>query len=478
MRTRRSLAALFAVLGLCAASTAFAQTEPASWLLKYISYYVNVGSHSPNIQEPTLLRFYGWFPYDCGGVRDAQVVDQGHIRLKLRRISEICGDTTRAWSADFNLGYLPLGDHSLTVTRTFVDSAGTDSVTESASFSFPVVDLGSPPPPPPPPSPPRPDWVVPWVAYGYTMPAQPNASQPTSIVLHGLFPYDCGQIIASSDTGNVSFTMQPGPACNDTTRTWTQSFPIGMLAAGYYVAHITEHFISPDSNLVYQGDFGFQVWPDSTTPPPPPPPKPPDYPSVIVRCLSGWYTTAPPTTGAPTTLVLFGWFPYHCGQIISAGVTAPEQVQVTLRDNPNGCSDTTLTWFQSFDLGFLPAGHQEIGITLNVEGDPVDAVVERHGTIGLEVDGREVTASVPNPFVSDTRFVVNSAVAEEVDVGIYDLHGRRVATLFKGRIAPGAREFRWSGRRDDGTRAAIGIYFSRVAFSNRVVTRKLVMLPK
>jgi hypothetical protein len=96
----------------------------------------------------------------------------------------------------------------------------------------------------------------------------------------------------------------------------------------------------------------------------------------------------------------------------------------------------------------------------------------------LWVDDREVSASVPNPFISDTRFSVTLQRTEVIDVGIYDLHGRRLKTVFHGAAAPGAQEYRWDGTRENGSRAAIGIYFSRVAFSNRVVTRKLVMLPK
>jgi flagellar hook assembly protein FlgD len=52
-----------------------------------------------------------------------------------------------------------------------------------------------------------------------------------------------------------------------------------------------------------------------------------------------------------------------------------------------------------------------------------------------------------------------------------------VKTVYRGALA-GPQTFTWDGTRDGGARAAIGIYFSRVAFSNRVVTRKLVMLPR
>ena len=339
------------VTALVGPRVAAAQTEPPSWLLKYISYYVNEGSNPPNIGERTVLRFYGWYPYDCGGIRDQAVIDQGHLNLKLRKASEICGDTTRTWNAEFNLGFLPLGDHELTVTRTFVNEAGTDSIRESASFTFPVVDLGSPGPPPPPPGPPPlPNALVPGVTGWFTVPAQPTALEATTLILKGVFPYDCGEIVdASSDSGSVSFTMQPGPACSDTARTWTQAFALGQLHAGPHVIHVTRRLISPDSNAVAEGDVGFYVWVDYNTPPSGPPPAP-EFPSVLIRCLSGWQTTAPPTTHDPTTLMLWGWFPYHCGQIIDAGVPAPNQVSLTLRNNPNGCSDTTLTWFQSFTI--------------------------------------------------------------------------------------------------------------------------------
>jgi hypothetical protein len=310
------------------------------------------------------------------------------------------------------------------------------------------------------------------------VPSQPNALEPTTEVLHGLFPYDCGEIVdAVSDSAHISFTMRPGPACSDTTRTWTQAFALGLLSPGYHVVHVTRTLVWPESTSVAEGDLGFQVWTDPSTPPGPTP-GPPEFPSLLIRCLSSWSTTAPPTIHTPTTLVLRGWFPYYCGQIVAAGVTAPQQVALTLRNQPGGCTDTTATWFQAFDLGVLPGGQQPIGITLTVLGDPdTDVPQTRTATIALDVDDRDVTASVPNPFVAQTSFIVSGRAGERVDVGIYDVHGRRVKTLYRGTLAA-ARTFAWDGTREDGSRAAIGIYFSRVAFSNRVVTRKLVMLPK
>jgi hypothetical protein len=326
---------------------------------------------------------------------------------------------------------------------------------------------------------PMPGWLFPYLAGWYAVPAQPHALAPTTVVLHGAFPYDCGEIAEARvvDPGHIEFTMRPGPACTDTVRNWTQAFDLGVLPEGYHVVHVTRRFISADSNVVAEGDFGFRVWADPDTPPPPAPAGPPNFPSVYIRCLSGWYTLDPPTTQAPTTLVLWGWFPYLCGEVADAAVVSPDHVRLTLRPGP-ACDDTTATWSQAFDLGVLPAGAHPVRITLDVRDDPSLEVGVREATITLHVDDQVVSASVPNPFVTNTRFSVVTGEEGPVDVGIYDLHGRRVATLFRGTAPAGCREFVWNGRRDDGSRAAIGIYFSRVAFSNRVVTRKLVMLPR
>lgn len=476
---------LLACLGLAATcllasgSQAFAQTEPPSWLLKYISSYSNIGAHVPNIQEPTTIRLHGWLPYGCGGVRREAVIDPGHITLALRKLSELGCDSMSTWYADFYLGYLPKGDHTLTVTRTFVNAAATDSITESASFSFPVIDLNEEPLPEPPPGAPIPNWVVPYVAYGYTNPAQPNALEPTTVVLHGLFPYDCGEIVdMTSDSLGLSFTMRPGAPCDDTTRTWTRSFPMGLLAPGHHAIHMTRTLIWPESTVVAVGDWGFDVWPDPNTPLPQPP-GPPNHPSYQARCLSGWTTHAPPTTHDPVWLSLWGWFPYYCGEIVNAQVIDPHHVTLRLRPRGGPCAaiDTSVVWGMGFELGMLPAGPHDMEVIMFVESDPGDAVIERHAHFQIMVDDREVSASMPNPFVNDTEFIVSSGKAEDVDVGIYDLHGRRVTTIFKGRLSS-SQTFRWDGKREDGSRAGIGIYFSRVAFSNRVVTRKLVMLPR
>ena len=76
--------------------------------------------------------------------------------------------------------------------------------------------------------------------------------------------------------------------------------------------------------------------------------------------------------------------------------------------------------------------------------------------------GIELSENHPEPFTGETRFSLTLGVPAEVEVGIYDVSGRLVTSLFKGHLGAGLREFVWSGTNADGSAARSGIYFYRV----------------
>jgi hypothetical protein len=82
----------------------------------------------------------------------------------------------------------------------------------------------------------------------------------------------------------------------------------------------------------------------------------------------------------------------------------------------------------------------------------------------------------PNPFSAETRFTLQLVEAADVAVGIYDLRGRAVATLFRGRLPSGPQEFRWDGRSADGTAAPNGVYFYRIVTGGKTLARKLILM--
>lgn len=77
----------------------------------------------------------------------------------------------------------------------------------------------------------------------------------------------------------------------------------------------------------------------------------------------------------------------------------------------------------------------------------------------------------PNPFnpVTTLRFTLDGPAAATVEV--FDVRGRRVVTLFSGRLPAGPHELAWNAADQ-----ASGVYFVRLTAAGRAVTRRLVLL--
>jgi len=82
----------------------------------------------------------------------------------------------------------------------------------------------------------------------------------------------------------------------------------------------------------------------------------------------------------------------------------------------------------------------------------------------------------PNPFNPLTRIAFTVPRASDVDLAVYDVSGRRVATLVHGPVAAGRHEVVWQGRDDHGGVAASGVYFSRLSCDGALLTRKMLLL--
>ena len=90
--------------------------------------------------------------------------------------------------------------------------------------------------------------------------------------------------------------------------------------------------------------------------------------------------------------------------------------------------------------------------------------------------GLAVSAARPNPFRASTALRLTLDAAADVDFGIYDLAGRRVASLHRGRLGVGSHPFTWSGRDDGGAQVPGGVYFARASVAGRSTVQKLVMV--
>ncbi len=85
----------------------------------------------------------------------------------------------------------------------------------------------------------------------------------------------------------------------------------------------------------------------------------------------------------------------------------------------------------------------------------------------------------PNPYrpaagLLSVRFSLPSPGPARV--GVYDLEGRRVATLFDGTAVTGARSLSWDGRTDAGEPAAAGAYILRLQAAAGTQMRKITLV--
>jgi flagellar hook assembly protein FlgD len=90
---------------------------------------------------------------------------------------------------------------------------------------------------------------------------------------------------------------------------------------------------------------------------------------------------------------------------------------------------------------------------------------------GLSLAGGAVTQN------GTARFLVSAPSGAEVTVQVFDVAGRRVRTVFAGRLPALDHELAWDLRDDAGRRVPGGLYFARLAGADHAFTRRLVVLP-
>lgn len=81
----------------------------------------------------------------------------------------------------------------------------------------------------------------------------------------------------------------------------------------------------------------------------------------------------------------------------------------------------------------------------------------------------------PNPFNPRIQGRIQLDAAAEVDAAVFDLAGRRVATLKQGYLSAGIHPLVWDGQHR-GQAAAAGLYMLRIRAENSVLSRKIILL--
>jgi hypothetical protein len=87
----------------------------------------------------------------------------------------------------------------------------------------------------------------------------------------------------------------------------------------------------------------------------------------------------------------------------------------------------------------------------------------------------ELRPGAPNPFQNSTRLDFSLPQKGFAEIGIYDVAGRRVVTLFRGEAEAGPHAAIWDGRFADGRLAPAGVYHGVLRTAAGRVTRHIVL---
>ncbi len=129
-------------------------------------------------------------------------------------------------------------------------------------------------------------------------------------------------------------------------------------------------------------------------------------------------------------------------------------------DVGEGCTTANL----SPEAVLLPSQNGAMQAKITVPGTPTDV-------------GVALGQPIPNPFRGSTRFSYRVDRADaRVDIGVFDLSGRRIRSLVSGAQSVGEHQSQWDGRADSGSKVNRGVYFLRALIGNQVRTTQVMYL--
>lgn len=122
---------------------------------------------------------------------------------------------------------------------------------------------------------------------------------------------------------------------------------------------------------------------------------------------------------------------------------------------------------QAYDAG--AAIPTTVGTTLTI-------VIGDDTTSNPPAPGAPDVIAFPNPFNPSTTLRVTGEAGATARLNIYDAAGRRLRTLFDGRLPGPVLDLQWDGRDASGQGVASGTYFARLNSSRGTSVTRLVLL--
>jgi flagellar hook assembly protein FlgD len=87
-----------------------------------------------------------------------------------------------------------------------------------------------------------------------------------------------------------------------------------------------------------------------------------------------------------------------------------------------------------------------------------------------------IQKAFPNPFNPMTTIQFSVPRAGPVQVAVFDVHGRHVATLVNESMNAGVYRVRWNGKTTQGQDSASGVYYAQIHSKSGSDSGRLVLI--
>ncbi|HUV37134.1 MAG TPA: hypothetical protein VMX58_09380 [Patescibacteria group bacterium] len=115
-------------------------------------------------------------------------------------------------------------------------------------------------------------------------------------------------------------------------------------------------------------------------------------------------------------------------------------------------------------------------VDIHGNGEQVGPITVTAGSGEGNVPAFSLAQNIPNPFNPSTKIEYGLAADCHIDIGIYDIQGRRVVTLVDQYMNAGTYSVTWDGRGARGAEASSGVYFCMFRAGRYMEVRKMTLL--
>lgn len=152
---------------------------------------------------------------------------------------------------------------------------------------------------------------------------------------------------------------------------------------------------------------------------------------------------------------------------------------------PGSGSKTSFTGITTPNSSSYATGATTVGIgNITISGSNIVADLTVGIVAGIDDDNVsrltpssiELQQNYPNPFNPTTTIRFSTTVAGQARLELFNVLGRKVATIFDGQLSAGENSVEWDAKDDRGEDLASGIYFYRLTTANGNAAKKMALL--